>query len=72
MVGLAPGFIDTPYAGEDMDDAARRRVFDRHAIGVHGQAEDIAEVVRFLIAPEARLITGHTVIADAGITRRPW
>jgi 3-oxoacyl-[acyl-carrier protein] reductase len=33
-----------------------------------GTVEEIAEVALFLISPAAAFITGHTLVADGGIT----
>ena len=71
VVGIAPGFIATPTVLAALDQKARDRLDGLQTISGQGRPEDIAEVAAFLISPAARMITGTTVIADFGITRRP-
>lgn len=71
VVGLAPGFINTPLVASGLDAAARERLMSLQAIKETGTPEDIAEIIALLISPAARLITGATLLADLGITRRP-
>ena len=71
VVGVAPGFIATPFLLAGMDPAVRDRLLGSQATDVQGGPEDIAAVIEFLVSPAARMITGHTVLADAGITGRP-
>lgn len=71
VVGLAPGFIATDFVLESLDEASRQRLMSLQAMPVSATPKDLAEVVAFLISPAARLITGSTLIADLGITRRP-
>jgi NAD(P)-dependent dehydrogenase (short-subunit alcohol dehydrogenase family) len=40
----------------------------RIPLGRLGQADDIAEAVRFLVSPGAGYITGHTLVVDGGLT----
>jgi NAD(P)-dependent dehydrogenase (short-subunit alcohol dehydrogenase family) len=74
---VAPGTIETPMvtgmieqAGLDMqealDDFHSRHLFE----GERGRitVEDISKLVVFLASEDARMITGHTVAADAGFT----
>ncbi len=71
VVGLAPGFIATDLVLAGLDEAARQRLMSLQAMPVGAKPEDLAEIVAFLVSPAARLITGTTLIADLGITRRP-
>jgi len=71
VVGLAPGFIATDVVLAGLDANARDRLISLQALAETAGPEDIAEIIAFLISPAARLITGTTIIADLGITRRP-
>lgn len=71
VVGVAPGFIATPFLLGGMDPSVRERLLGSQATDVQGGPDDIAALIAFLVSPEARMITGHTVVADAGITARP-
>lgn len=63
---LAPGFIDTdmlaPYANY------RAQMEKQIPAGRFAKPEDIAALVRFLIAPEAGYITGAVLPIDGGLT----
>ena len=72
VVGVAPGFITTPTSIAAVgDQAAQERLLSLQAMPEYGTPEDISEILEFLISPRSRIITGTTVIADLGITRRP-
>jgi NAD(P)-dependent dehydrogenase (short-subunit alcohol dehydrogenase family) len=71
VVGVAPGFISTPYLLSGMSEERQRALVGQQVMDVHGGPEDIAAVIEFLVSPSARLVTGHTLIADAGALRRP-
>jgi len=61
---VSPGIIDTPalraYGGDPAERAAAVPL--RRA----GTPEEIAEVVRFLLSPAARYVTGADLVADGG------
>ena len=71
VVGLAPGFIATDLVLSGLDEAARTRLMTQQALKYTATPGDLAETIAFLISPAARLITGTTLVADLGITRRP-
>jgi 3-oxoacyl-[acyl-carrier protein] reductase len=71
VVGLAPGFIATPALLDGLDEQVKRELLNDQAVDIQGGPQEIAEITEFLVSPAARMISGHTVIADAGITRRP-
>ena len=47
---------------------ATRAIESMSALGIAGLPEDIANAVLFLLSDEARYVTGHTLVADAGQT----
>lgn len=74
---VAPASIDTPMlqASFDRDTdpaAARTRNIGRHPLGRLGTADDVAQLVAFLVGDESRWITGTVMPVDGGaaITRR--
>ena len=69
---VAPGWIDVraeqPGAGNP--GALRETDHAQHPVGRVGQGDDIAGVVAFLCGPDAAFITGQTLVADGGMTRK--
>ena len=67
--GVAPGMILTPMNEEAVEDAEVRR--KREAAipwGRAGKAEEVAELVAFMLSPEADYITGATITIDGGLS----
>jgi NAD(P)-dependent dehydrogenase (short-subunit alcohol dehydrogenase family) len=66
---VAPGPVYTPMVyAEGMSEAARERRRQSSVLGVEGTGWDIGYAVRFLLSDQARLITGQTLVVDAGVT----
>lgn len=65
VVGVAPGFIDTPILC-DLDDATKCYLGGQHMRGKLIQPKAVAQVVRFLFSPEADAINGSTIPVDDG------
>ena len=66
---IAPGMILTPMNEEAIEDAEVRR--KREAAipwGRAGKAEEVAELVAFMLSPEADYVTGTTVTIDGGLS----
>jgi NAD(P)-dependent dehydrogenase (short-subunit alcohol dehydrogenase family) len=67
---VCPGFIDTPWFGKGMGEAAAERVRANAAANTPLKAastpEDIAAATVFLASPAARHVTGETLLVDAG------
>jgi NAD(P)-dependent dehydrogenase (short-subunit alcohol dehydrogenase family) len=70
---VAPGTIDTPMLARDLEgmntaDAAGflARVRGANALGRIGTAEEVGDVVAFLVSHAARYVTGATIVADGG------
>lgn len=68
---VCPGFIDTPWFGKGMPDAAVDRVRANAEASTPLRAastpQDIAEATVFLAAPASRHVTGETLLVDAGM-----
>lgn len=71
---IAPGSTVTAMTadvltGDHTDEAtARERMAAGSALGVAGEADDIAAAAVYLASDEARIVTGHTLLVDAGQT----
>jgi NAD(P)-dependent dehydrogenase (short-subunit alcohol dehydrogenase family) len=64
VVGVAPGFIDTPILGSD--EALKASFGKQHMHGKLIQPEKVASVVAFLFTEAAQAINGVTVPVDDG------
>lgn len=65
---IAPGLVLTPAARESFDPELLAMFLEHHMTGELGTPEGIAAAVRFLVSPEARFITGQTLVADGGFS----
>jgi len=67
---ICPGFIDTPWFGKGVGDAAAEKVRAGAAANTPLKAaskpEDIAAAAVFLASPASRHVTGETLMVDAG------
>lgn len=70
---IAPGTIDTPMLARDLQgmnpadtESFLDRVREANALGRIGTAEEVADVVAFLVSDAARYVTGTTLVADGG------
>jgi NAD(P)-dependent dehydrogenase (short-subunit alcohol dehydrogenase family) len=73
VVGIAPGFVETPLTRKELEDPAMRELFMgvipmRRAVA----AEEIAEAAVFLASDRARSINGHTIVIDGGSLTRGY
>ena len=64
---ILPGNVRTPGFG-DLGPDHEQRMLAAIPLGVFGEPEDVGWAVRFLASPEARYITGQTLIIDGGQT----
>lgn len=75
---LCPGWVRTPMSDEEMQPLMRERgltldqayelVTAESPLRRPAAAEEIASVCRFLISPEASIVTGAVIVADGGST----
>lgn len=63
---IAPGYVATDMTAELSEDQTAE-LQERIPLGRLGEPEDIAGVVRFLVGPEARYITGQVLAVDGGM-----
>lgn len=62
---ISPGFIETDMSA-GLDERQKERIINRTPLGRLGTAEDVANLVRFLLSPEVSFITGQTIAVDGG------
>jgi len=70
---ISPGWIDVSALkkkSKAKPDELRPEDHAQHPAGRVGQADDIARMILFLIAPENNFITGQNFIVDGGMTRK--
>jgi len=73
---VAPGYVDTELLRTSLSAANPGRppediledTVARHPLGRIAEPDDIAEAVLYLASDRARMITGQTLIVDAGLT----
>lgn len=62
---VLPGNVRTPGFG-DLGEEHLRAMLAAIPLGVLGEPDDVGWAVRFLASPEARYITGQTLVVDGG------
>ncbi|CAN5306047.1 SDR family oxidoreductase [Spirosoma endophyticum] len=70
---ISPGWIDVSALkkkAKAKSDELRPEDHSQHPAGRVGQADDIARMILFLIAPENSFITGQNFVVDGGMTRK--
>lgn len=65
---VAPGLVATPLTERiTSNEKALESSVAMHAMGRHGQPEEVAEAIRWLLAPGNSWITGQTLGVDGGL-----
>lgn len=66
---VAPGWIKTDLNRVVWENPEAEKAFvERAALGRWGEPGEIAECVAFLAGPKSSYLTGHTMVADGGLT----
>ncbi|MDP3857115.1 MAG: SDR family NAD(P)-dependent oxidoreductase [Stagnimonas sp.] len=66
---VAPGYVDTPLIARRKAEAHERMVA-LHPMGRIAQPGEIAQLIAFLLSPQAAFITGSVHMADGGYSAR--
>jgi 3-oxoacyl-[acyl-carrier protein] reductase len=64
---VVPGFIDTPMA-QAVPDHIRERIISKIPLGRFGTAEEVANLVNFLLSPRSGYITGESIAVSGMIS----
>jgi NAD(P)-dependent dehydrogenase (short-subunit alcohol dehydrogenase family) len=66
---VAPGLIETRFAAAIVGNPALRdRIVSRTPLGRHGQPDEIAGAVVFLLSDASSFVTGETLVIDGGFS----
>ncbi len=66
---IAPSLTDTPLAERLLANEKKKEMMDnRHPLKRVGQAEDIANIARFLLSEDSSWITGQVIGVDGGMS----
>ncbi len=63
---VAPGFIETDMTAK-LDETHKKQYLSLIPMGRYGKAEEVSEIVSFLVSPSSSYVTGQIVNADGGM-----
>ena len=66
---VAPGLIKTDIT-DTMEEKRKEEILKTIPLGRIGEAEEVANCVKFLLSPAAAYITGQVITVDGGLTMR--
>lgn len=64
---VLPGFLATEMS-HGLEESQRGQIIRRTPLGRLGEVGDVVPVIRFLLGPESRFITGQSIVVDGGAT----
>ena len=63
---VSPGYIETDMT-EGMNEEVKKNILNQIPLSSFGKAEEVAELIEFLISDEASYITGQTIHVNGGL-----
>lgn len=68
LVSVSPGMIDTPQGQQEFDQQPMMQVLlDMTPVGRLGEADDVANLVEFLLSDKASFISGTDILIDGAV-----
>ncbi|MFV0425519.1 MAG: SDR family NAD(P)-dependent oxidoreductase [Beutenbergiaceae bacterium] len=65
---VGPGYIATPLLDKHLDEATKQFLVSKHPLGRLGQAQEVSELVCFLLSDAASFCSGGYYLVDGGYT----